>query len=78
MLLEVYWKWYHQREGNSWEEFNIWIIKNYLPDIIRPVREIETIKAILVNIKRNFEKQADNWRDNWEFTVNVDSQKLLP
>jgi len=38
---------------------------------------MEAIKATLVNIKRNLEKQADNWRDNWEFTVNVDSQKLL-
>jgi len=38
---------------------------------------METIKAILVNIKGNLEKQANNWRDNWEFTVNVDSQKSL-
>jgi len=77
MLSEVYQKWYCQKEGNNWEEFNAWIIKNYLPDVIKPVREIEAIKAILVNIKGNFEKQADNWRDNWEFTVNTDSQKLL-
>jgi len=21
-LLKAYWKWYHQKEGNSWEEFN--------------------------------------------------------
>ena len=55
----------------------MWIIKNYLPDVIKPVRKIKAIKAILVNIKGNFEKQADNWRDNWEFTVNTDSQKLL-
>jgi len=39
---------------------------------------MEAIKAILVNIKRNLKKQADDWKDNWEFTVNVDSQKLLP
>ena len=38
---------------------------------------MEAIKAILVNIKGNLEKQADDWRDNWEFTVNIDSQKLL-
>jgi len=56
----------------------MWIIKNYLPNVMRPVREMETIKAILVNIKGNFEKQANNWRDNWEFTVNADSQKSLP
>jgi len=60
MLPKAYWKWYHQREGNSWEEFNIWIIKNYLPDVIKPVREIEVIKTILVNIKRNLKKQADD------------------
>jgi len=39
---------------------------------------METIKAILVNIKRNLEKQADDWRNNWKFTVNTDSQKSLP
>jgi len=60
MLLKAYWKWYHQREGNNWEEFNVWIIKNYLPDVIKPVREMEAIKAILVNIKGNLKKQADN------------------
>jgi len=42
----------------------MWIIKNYLPDIIKPVKEIETIKTILVNLKRNLKKQADDWRDN--------------
>jgi len=67
-----------KKKGNSWEEFDVWIIKNYLSDVIKPVREMEIIKATLVNIKGNFEKQADNWRDNWEFTVNVDNQKLLP
>jgi len=44
---------------------------------MRPVREMEAIKATLVNIKGNLEKQANDWRDNWEFTVNTDSQKLL-
>jgi len=44
---------------------------------MKPVREMEAIKAILVNIKGNLKKQADNWRDNWKFIVNVDSQKLL-
>jgi len=53
-------------------------MKNYLLDIIKPVKEIKTIKAILVNIKGNLEKQANNWRDNWKFTVNTDSQKSLP
>jgi len=56
----------------------VWIIKNYLPDVIKPVRKMEIIKAILVNIKGNLKKQADDWRDNWKFTVNADSQKLLP
>ena len=49
-----------KKKGNSWEEFNAWIIKNYLPDVIKPVKEIKAIKAILVNIKRNLKKQADN------------------
>jgi len=38
---------------------------------------METMKAILVNIKGNLEKQVDNWRDNWEFIINVNSQKSL-
>jgi len=45
---------------------------------MKPVREIKAIKTILVNIKRNLKKQADDWRDNWEFIVNADSQKSLP
>jgi len=53
-------------------------MKNYLPDIIKPVREIKAIKTTLVNIKRNLKKQANDWRDNWEFTVNANSQKSLP
>jgi len=53
-------------------------MKNYLPDVMRPVKEMEIIKAILVNIKGNLKKQTDNWRNNWEFIVNMDSQKLLP
>ena len=32
----------------------------------------------LINIKGNLEKQAKNWRNNWQVLVNVDSQKLLP
>ena len=39
---------------------------------------MEAIKVILVNIKGNFEKQANDWRDNQKFTVNTDSQKSLP
>jgi len=45
---------------------------------MKPVKKMEAIKAILVNIKRNLKKQADDWKDNWKFTVNADSQKLLP
>ena len=33
---------------------------------------------ILVDIKGNFEEQAQDWRDNWSVLVNADSQKLLP
>ena len=44
---------------------------------MKPVLEIETIKQILVNIKDNLEKQAQNWRENWSVSVLVDSQKML-
>jgi len=43
-LPEVYWKWYYQRKDNSWEKFNKWITKNYLPDVMKPVLEMEAIK----------------------------------
>ena len=56
----------------------MWITKNYLLDVIKPVKEIETIKMILVNIKSNFKKQAQNWRENWSVLVNTDNQKSLP
>ena len=39
---------------------------------------METIKQALIDIKGNFKKQAQNWRNNWVITVPVDSQKLLP
>ena len=39
---------------------------------------MEIIKKALVNIKDNLKKQAQNWRNNWSVSVNVDSQKLLP
>jgi len=60
MLSEIYWKWYCQYEGNNWEEFNVWIIKNYLSDVMKPVREIEAIKMILIDIKNNFKEQAQD------------------
>ena len=78
ILPETYQKWYCQQKGNSWEEFNAQITKNYLPNVIKPVREIETIKMMLVNIKSNFKKQAQDWRNNWSVLINMDSQKLLP
>jgi len=78
MLLEVYWKWHCQHKGNNWEEFNAWIIKNYLLNAIRPVREMEVIKIMLVNIKGNFKKQTADWKDNWQILVKADNQKLLP
>jgi len=59
-LPETYQKWYHQKKGNSWEEFNKWITRNYLPDVIKPVLEMEAIKQTLVNIKDNLEKQAQD------------------
>ena len=42
MLPETYWKWYCQKKGNSWKEFNVWIIKNYLPNVIKLVKKNES------------------------------------
>ena len=56
----------------------MWIIKNYLLNIIRPVKEIKAIKMILINTKENLEEQAQDWRDNWSVLVNANNQKLLP
>ena len=33
-------------------------MKNYLPDVMKPVKEIKTIKIILVDIKNNLKEQA--------------------
>ena len=38
---------------------------------------MEVIKIILVDTKDNLKEQAQNWRDNWSMSVNVDSKKLL-
>ena len=77
-LLEIYQKWYHQQKGNSWEEFNAQITKNYLPNIIKPVKEIKIIKMTLVDIKDNLKEQAQDWRENQSVLIKTDSQKLLP
>jgi len=39
---------------------------------------MEAIKITLVDIKGNFKEQAVDWRDNWQISVKVDSQKSLP
>ena len=33
---------------------------------------------MLVDIKGNLKKQAQNWRENWSVSVPADSQKTLP
>jgi len=38
----------------------MWIIKNYLPNVIKPVREMEVIKITLIDIKGNFKEQAQD------------------
>ena len=53
-------------------------MKNYLLNVMKPVKEMEAIKMILVDIKKNLEEQAIDWRDNQQVLVNVDNQKLLP
>ena len=75
---EIYQKWYCQQKGNNWKNFDTWITKNYLLNVIKPIKEIEAIKMTLVNIKDNFKEQTQNWRNNWSVSVNADSQKLLP
>ena len=56
MLPKFYWKWYCQQKGNSWKKFDAWIMKNYLLNVIRPVKEMKAIKMTLIDIKGNFEK----------------------
>jgi len=36
----------------------MWIIKNYLLNVIKPVKEMEAIKMTLINIKNNLKKQV--------------------
>ena len=47
-----------KKKGNSWEEFNVWIIINYLLDVLRPVKKAKAVKQALINIKGNLEEQA--------------------
>ena len=62
-LPEMYYKWYCQQKGNSWEEFNAQITKNYLSNMIKLVKEMEAIKMMLVDTKGNFKEQAQDQRN---------------
>ena len=55
------------------KEFNAWIIKNYLPDVIKPVKKMKAIKMTLIDIKGNLKEQVINWKDNQCILVNMDN-----
>jgi len=42
----------------------MWMISNYILDKLLPIKDLEIIKEMLINIKRDFEEQAKKWRDN--------------
>ena len=35
------------------------------------MKDLETIKKVLINTRGNFKEQAEKWRDNWQVTVPV-------
>jgi len=71
MLLDLYWRWYRQRKSDDWFKFETWMIINYIPNKLLPIKDLEVIKKVLVSIRGNLKKQAEKWWDNWRITVPV-------
>ena len=45
------------------------MITNYILNRLLLIKDLETIKEVLVSIRGNLKEQAENWRDNWQVTV---------
>ena len=41
------------------------MISNYILNKLLPIKDIEIIKEMLMNIKGDLEEQAEKWRNNW-------------
>ena len=44
---------------------------NYILNKLLLTKDLKTIKEVLVSIRGNFEKQAEEWRDDWRVIVLV-------
>ena len=47
------------------------MITNYILDRLLLMKDIKAIKEVLVSIKGNLKKQAEEWYNNWQVTVPV-------
>ena len=47
------------------------MITNYILDRLLLIKDLEIIKEVLVSIRENLEKQAKEWRDDWQVIVPV-------
>jgi len=45
------------------------MITNYILNRLLPIKDLETIKEMLISIRGNLEKQAKKWQDNWQVIV---------
>jgi len=74
IMAKNYWEWYRQQKGNSWKEFDSWMTKNYLLNVMQPLKEIETVKKAWIKFRENLEKQIKNWKNKWHVTVYADQK----
>ena len=48
--------------------------KNYLLNIMQPLKEMEAIKEVLTDIKGNLKEQVKDWKNGWHITVKTDQK----
>jgi hypothetical protein len=68
-LNELYRKWYRQRQGDDWEEFNAWLDGMVIPDHAMSERQMGYIKGALIATSKNLEDQTTDWRIDLEISV---------
>ena len=47
------------------------MITNYILDKLLLIKDLKTIKEILINIRGNLKEQAEKWQDDWQVMVPI-------
>ena len=47
-------------ESDNWFKFKTQMITNYILNRLLPIKDLETIKEVLINTRGNFKEQAKN------------------